>query len=84
MVTEMERECKEESAIQGIVGTLARDQFPRTVGSLHGPHDTHRHEVVRRASTNWHLMSTVAYTFYACKSVLAPEGRARDLKFLRR
>jgi hypothetical protein len=34
----MEREYKEESAIEGIAGTLARDQFPRTVGPLHDPH----------------------------------------------
>lgn len=41
MVTEMERECKEDTAIQGIGETLTRVQFPGTVGPLHDPHDTH-------------------------------------------
>jgi hypothetical protein len=71
MVTEMERECKEDSSIQGTGGALARDQFPGTVGPLHDPHDTHTQRSCPQSMCSLALVGHCRLHFYACKSVLS-------------
>jgi len=59
----MEKEYKEESvAIEGIAGTLARDQFPRTVDSLHDPHDTHTQRSSPQSMYNLALVLSLSPT----------------------